>query len=796
MYETQNKKVISHLAKSDLKSKKMGNLFIMLTIVIATSLLLVMGLFPGSVKLDMQRQLAQAQDVIYMNITKAQLEKLQDDSSISYMTLSKLGERMEIDDYMIWQTYFDGASKIIKTTELIEGKLPEKKNEVVVPKAYMKKIGKEAKIGTKIQVPFLSGEKEVCVVSGFSKDAENSSLYPILHSKVYAEKGKALKDVNYDANVKIKGAKDMTQSEFLHVIRTAAADAGIPRSHVNENNYFLDTLPEGKLTADTISIAIIGLIILVAGVMVIYSVFYISITGKTREYGQLRTLGMTKKQIRKLVRKEGMILAFRAIPIGLALGGIFSWLVKPNGFSIINTLIMALIVIVVVFVTVLVSIMKPARIAASISPMEAARYSAYAGEDGKKQTKKVQRKITPLSLAKMNSVRNRKKTFVTMVSLGISGILFIGAVTFAVSMNKEKFARQGEFEFGEFIVTISENASETAKHGTAEVQLNNPFTENAYNKTKAIPGVKKIRALQVAHITYDYRDQSGQQDFLTPFNKSDVTELKKTMTEGTFDYEELLSGDKILIRGNNVAEEIFGWKFKVGDKVKIHYYDGKEKSRTYEIAGVAEGYGDGLASGWFILPEEVLAKELPGVDLTNEWIVSTDASTTDQVETALNQIVNDNPKLVMDTLREHRAQSEDSANQMILMIIALVLFVILFSMINLVNTLITNFLSQKTELAMLQSIGMTGSQIRRMVIGEGLVLAIGNVVISLIFGSLLGYGVCQIITNLGVDYMEYQFPVLYSLIYVIIVILVPCIIAFFMIKKFKKQSLVERLREV
>ena len=57
MYETQNKRVIGHLAKADLKSKKMGNLFIAITIILAASLLMVMGLFSGSVKLDMQRKL-------------------------------------------------------------------------------------------------------------------------------------------------------------------------------------------------------------------------------------------------------------------------------------------------------------------------------------------------------------------------------------------------------------------------------------------------------------------------------------------------------------------------------------------------------------------------------------------------------------------------------------------------------------------------------------------------------------------------------------------------------------------
>ncbi len=753
MYEIQNKSIIKHLAKSDLKSKKMGNLFIMVTIVIAVILIMVMGLSQSSIKVDMQRKLANAQDVMYMEVTKGQIKALEQDDRFSYLTVGKMGEQIEIDDYLLWHVYYDGSSDTIKTMELTEGELPEKKNEVLVPKGYLKKIGKAAKVGTKISVPFLSGKQEMYVVSGFTKDVKNSNVYSVIHSKAYAETGTGLKDINYNVLAKVKDASKMTQNEFLETIRDAAEKAGISRSQVNENDNYLFTLPEGRITTETVSIAVIGLIIFIAAIMVIYSVFYISITGKTREYGQLRTLGMTKKQVRRMVRREGILLALRALPIGLVLGGFLSFLSRPGGFSITNTLLMAVIAIATTLVTVMVSVMKPAKIAASISPMEAARYSAYNGDEGKKQTRKLQRKITPFSLARMNSSRNRKKTFVTMLSLGIGGVLFIGAVTFAVSLDKEKFARQGPYEIGEFVLSFSGNAVETAEHGAAELQLKNPFTKKLYDEIQAVPGVKKIYDLQCAHIKYDYKDQAGAEDIVTPFTKQEAADMEEALTEGSFDYEGLLSGDKILVRGNNQAQEIFGWKFEVGDKVTLHYYDGKESFKTYEIAGIVENYKDGLTDGWFLLPEQVLKKELPAVNLSNQWVIATDLSMTDEAEPSLTQMADQNPKLSIDTLRQRKAQSEEEANQFVLMVVVLVLFLVLFSLINLINTLISNFMSQKTELAMLQSIGMTGSQISKLVIGEGLVLAAGNILISLVFGYLLRYGACWVMANSGVQYV-------------------------------------------
>lgn len=795
MYETRNKTIIQKLALRDLKLKKLGNLFIMITIAVSAAMIMFMGLFPGSAKRDTQRQLAYSQEVIYYNVTPEQLQSLKEDRRLSFITLAKMGEQMEVEDYMIWQVYYDGTSQAIKTIDLVEGSLPEKENEVVVTKSYMKKIGQEARTGMKIRVPFLSGKTEEYVVSGFTKDVKNSSTYAIVHSKAYAERGRVLKKVNYDVLAKVKDAKTMNQETFLDTIRSIAADAGIPRSQVNENNYFVGTLSKHRLDADMLAVLIIGAIILAAGVIVIYSVFYISVTGKTREYGQLRTLGMTQRQIGKLVRREGLMLALRSAPVGLIAAGTVSWLLKPGGFSIPSALTWAAAVFVVILLTVRVSIMKQARIASFVSPVEASRYSAYT-ENGKKRTKKLYRKITPLSLAGMNSLRDRKKTFITMLSLGIGGVLFIGSVTFAASMDKDKYARAGVFQLGEFDLSISENAAATAKYGEAQVQMKTPFSEELRDRILRIPGVKGISTLKAAHIHYEYKDQAGQEDMVTPFTKEDAKDMREYIAEGTLDYEQLLSSNKILVRENRQAQEIYGWTFDVGDKVTIHYYDGEEKTKTYEIAGELEGYALGTTDGWFLLPEQVLEETMPGIDLTNQWIVAVDIGTRDKVEAPLVRILNEEPNLSMKTLREAEAQSRDSLNQFLLLIISIVLLVVLFSMINLVNTLITSFFSQKTEMAMLQSIGMTDSQLGRMIAGEGLVLAAGNIALSLIFGSLAGYGMCRLFNAMGSNYMDYRFPVLCVLLYAAAVILLPCVISFFMFRGFRRQSLVERLREV
>lgn len=91
----------------------------------------------------------------------------------------------------------------------------------------------------------------------------------------------------------------------------------------------------------------------------------------------------------------------------------------------------------------------------------------------------------------------------------------------------------------------------------------------------------------------------------------------------------------------------------------------------------------------------------------------------------------------------------------------------------LVNTLITNVVTRKQEFAMLKLIGMTDGQLTQMIQAEGLMLSLGNGLITLILGSFLGFEMISLLRHITADYMHFTFPIWY----------------------FKKQSLVERLRE-
>ena len=101
-----------------------------------------------------------------------------------------------------------------------------------------------------------------------------------------------------------------------------------------------------------------------------------------------------------------------------------------------------------------ISISKPAKIAANISPIEATKLSGYEGNK-KKDSKKLYRKLSPISLSFMAARGNGKKSAMTMISLNLAGIVFMCAATFIASIDEEEFSRQGWFQYGEYTLEFS-----------------------------------------------------------------------------------------------------------------------------------------------------------------------------------------------------------------------------------------------------------------------------------------------------------------------------------------------------
>ena len=165
----------------------------------------------------------------------------------------------------------------------------------------------------------------------------------------------------------------------------------------------------------------------------------------------------------------------------------------------------------------------------------------------------------------------------------------------------------------------------------------------------------------------------------------------------------------------------------------------------------------------------------------------------EQVENALRTLLNGYEDLSLDTLRERKIEASAQIDQIQMQIYGIAIFIILFSIFNLINTVISSIISRKKELSMFESIGMEERQICNMLFWESFLLALPNILITLTFGTITGFAFISYMQK-SASYLEYHFPIPAVVLYLIGIIGIPMLISLGCLKRQNNISLVERIR--
>lgn len=791
--------MISIMTKRSLAASRMRNTFVMITIVLASALLTAILMFAAGQKQQEQIELSHRQQVTYYNLTAEQVEQLKKDTRIAFQIRIKSGVPTQMDGFDVIPCYASELSDQIRVGELESGKLPQAESEIAVQAGLLQKMKAAPAVGSSVTFSFYDGSAETFTVSGILKGSSEAKQYPVFFSESYAENGSQLKAEAYAVYAKLHGAQQMYAEYCKEIMYQIAGDAGIEREYVNPSRSFLDSLSWNMQSV--MLYGLVGAVILIACVLVVYGVFYLSVVGRIHQFGQFRTIGMTKRQMKKFVAREGGALFVRSAPVGIAIGVAAGYLIIPGGFHVKHTCLIAAAVFAVIYLITMISVRKPARLAAAVSPMEALR---YVPQDGMKKArnKKLCRRLTPFGLGGMNFSKNRKKAAVTMFSLALGGILFMTAATYMSSFDRENFARQGNFKEAEFDIQFSSGAIELNENGMSGLQAQSPLGQDMIQEISAIDGVKKVTGIKGFGIKFDYpkQDEYDKNDIIYPLSTEECTEISSYLEEGSADLTKLLSGEYILMAGNHLAQEIYGWKFAAGDEIVLHYYDGSQMiEKNVMILGILNNQyllDNSGFEGWFLMPEQTLLQMVSMESLNSHLLVSTQADQEAAVGEKLEQIIAEKPDFTMSTLAENRIAYAQSCDQLFGAISGLSIFIMAFSILSMMNTLITNIVTRKQELAMLESIGMSKGQIRKMLLGESMILVFAAVGVTMTAGTACGYVLSGILYKHGAYYMAFRFPVVFALAYAGVLVVVPLVITFASMKSFSKEALVQRLRGV
>ena len=787
-FENDTRTIIKRISSRNISANRKRNIFIVLTIALASALLSAIVLYGFGVPQETQKLNQKTAQIVYHAISEQQGKELYNQKEIAWVGEFFNAFSEQVNHSTVNFTYAN-ADMLKSQSMPYSGDLPTLEDEIVVQESFLDSLGYSNELGQTINIPFSDGTTHDFKLTGIlNVKTGDIGRYTAIISKELAEQQYG-NNIGMDYYIGLKNAKNMSEEETASYANTLAQQLEISNENVIVRSAYFNLKDENR-GSDMLFYFLIGFITFVGSGIVIYSIFYISVASSIRNYGQLRTIGTTKRQIKKMVYREGKSLAAIAIPIGLIIGNVIGYFLVPAGWYWLTALCVTVGVGLFAFIIVMISIRTPVKKAAAVSPMEALRYSDYKGK--MKESSVLHRKITPASLAKMNLSRQKTKSILTILSLSLGGVLVVLISTMLVSYDGVAEARGKDFPTGEFNIQLNANQSwDTADVSLAGLQQKNLLNPDFVNAVESIDGVTGTKRWY--YTDAEYRVNDYDDNWIYGFAKEDVSVLEENLIAGTVDYDELVSKNGIILI-NDTAEHL-SLSAQLGDDVEVDFLtkSGQMITKSYTIMGIISNFSHPAFNMCFAMPMELM-NEACGMDCSGTVSVMAETNKSDTIEASLNQLIDGNNDLVMDTIEE--SITYYSRNQQLpfgaLLIVAII--VVCFSFINLVNTTITNFLSRRQEIGMLQAIGLSKKQLIKMLCYEGMLYSVFATLVTLVLGAGLGFLCVQTVAKTINPYFYYSFPWLVILLYLAILLIVQFILISYTTGNLKKQSLVEQIR--
>lgn len=790
-------KTLTNLVKGNLKSSKAKSVLICITIMLTTTLLTSVGIICNNwLKTNKAATIEYSGSFegIYKRVNKDKLDIIKNNASIDQYGIYKAIGTSQYEDSNLGLIYADNIIKNMANIKFEDGTMPEKENEIAIESGYLNLLNNGAKIGDKIKLSYESlstgeiKEKEF-ILSGILQTSDISKAqksYSAIISKSYFVSEEVDENTKYNVYINIVKPKKLTADEVKESILSIAKNMGIEEYDVRINTDYINASnPDPQVIAGGI---IVALIIILSSMLVIYSIFYVSVINKVHEYGKLRAVGATKRQIRKIILREGFILSCISIPLGIAIGYLIGQVVilkalKMDRYGVGGmNIFIAIGVAVITVISVLLSLLKPMKMACNISPVEAMRYD---GNDSKQKKRKGYEEINLKKITFANLSRNKKRTVITLLSLSLSGILFIVASTIMNCMNPENMAK--DHSLGDITVYLDNyDWNEDGSNNLYDIQANNPLGKEMCERLENIPGVKKINMEKSAWASIDIGAGEKNLEDIQGFDKEFYDELSEHLVEGEINKEALESGEGLVYTHPSYAKEI---GIKVGSTQVITIYDGKDSyKKEFTVLALVDIGGASIR-----IPESVM-DSLIKTDTTIRVGLEVKKDMLKSVEEEIKNITDNDEYLSYGTLEDSIETYKKSMAITSVLIYSLVIIIGVIGLMNLINTMITSIITRKRELGILQAIGLSDKQLVKMLQIEGLFYTVGTLLITLTLGNILGYIAVIIFRNTGASYAIYDYPLTQTIIMIVAITLVQILITYMVTNNFKKDSLVDRIR--
>ena len=786
-------------------------------------------------------------------------------SNIGYAKLE--GSKNEYKPYIYVKGFTKDSIKEL-SAKLVEGRFPENENEIIIP-THLKTNGRvKLNIGETITLDVgtrMSEGSELTQDNPFSYEANEKIINttektykivgiierPASNIESYQAPGYTFitcvneKDIKNKADVYCKytkngsknyanvtanilGVNENTYNKFISKNYSSEEEANSLAKEVADNakykydlNTYLITLENNPFDQNAVGnfgilVAIVCVIIVVTSVFCIKNSFDISITEKIKQYGMLRSIGATKKQIRKNVFFEATILGLIGIPLGLFAGMLASYiLVKVTNLFLTDMLteglklvlsyswIAIIFAILLGFITIYFSALRSAFKASKVSPIDSIRNSSNIKIKAKKvKSPKIIKKIFGIGgeISYKNLKRNKKKYRTTVISIVVSVSVFI-ALSYFMNVAFSEIGRT--IDVSDYNISLWYYISKDEQYGKIEkiLQLDNI---NNYTISKSVsliidnPNFNE-KYLEAQHTSKETMIENENNYYV--INTLGKEQYKKYLKELNLDYDNFK--DKAIIidqieakyqneKNKNVTKYLREYNYKENDTINGKYKDSEGKMSEFKIdvGLVTDKLPFGLNQNipYIIVSDELYDKL--GMKSAEPYLLI-DSSNPDKLQNEMEEILKDENY----TINNMNENVKIMRNMYILIGIFLYGFIIVISLIgvtNIFNTITTNMNLRRQEFAMLKSVGMTSKEFSRMIRLESTFMGIK----ALLWGIPIGLGLSYLEYKplVGYEGLPFEMPILAIIISIIVVYLLITILMKYSMNKINKQNTIETIR--
>ncbi|SFD05064.1 ABC transporter permease [Ruminococcus albus] len=645
-------------------------------------------------------------------------------------------------NYNVEISFMDEAESSLDYYTPTGGKMPAEVNEVAMDTTTMAALGIPQEVGAPVDIDMeVNGETvtESFVLAGWF---DINKAYPvkvgqIMTSDKYSDvwDGRFESGTVYgkcDIAILLKDAYDI-EGQTEEIFNEVGLEFSQDMISVNPGY----NVSSEAISSETLVMLVSGILVIVLiGYLIINNIFYISARKDAKQFGRLKTIGMSNKHLAAFVRFQALIMLSVAVPLGIAGGYFMGRLILPTilrqtAYDSVadDTVISGGVIVLIlagaalfVVITTLISVNGPIRMIKKLSPIESTRIELK----GYKKTRKSSDGSRADKFAKYNILRNKKSLAMLLISISLPMLLVIVSYDAFSSFDMDKY-------LSSILVTDYTFAtSDYYKNDYIDRENNVKALDSAIVEEIKNSGFVEDGSLIYGDIANEYASvkeidlPEGEEYVLDLYGTEEFTLNDSLIIEDNIDMEAFNNGTGI-VEGCWLTSdgEIYPGtsRFETGDTVTITGSDGKE--RIYTVLGhlnVALGaMKTGITRGSFACELYMNTKqyeEVTGNQKIMSYSFNVKKGMEEDAETFIKGLVKADNTL---NYQSKYSLAEDFASMKLLVkLISLLLCGVLtfIAVMNLINVFVSSIMVRQKEIATLKSIGMTRGQLRTMLMWE------------------------------------------------------------------------------